>query len=184
MATIGAKSAVIPLCPGEEQYLGDQSRLEPAEFRRLVERRARRLLRRTERRSEAEEKRRSLEKEIDIHFEKIHKGADFLPVDFLDRGAARARAVCRISTRTSLGTGFLIAPGVLMTNNHVIGSVQEGAGSFAEFDFEAGKQPLVVAIRPEGLFITDRDLDFTIVACDSDALGGIESIRLLRRVVF
>src|SRR3954470_21976213 len=54
-------------------------------------------------------------------YERILGGNDLMPVAYLQRGAIAARAVSRIDLGGgSFGTGFLIAPGVLITNNHVL----------------------------------------------------------------
>ena len=140
MAVTGTKSAKeAPLCPGEDTFLKTSADLPAPEYRQLVEGRARSLLGRPLREVSSEDDRRKLENDI-LKFEKIHKEKDFLPVRFLSRGDERARAVCRISTATSFGTGFLVAPGVLMTNNHVLSSPEEASNSVAQFDFEEGKE--------------------------------------------
>ncbi len=166
-----------PLCPGKSKFMKAAKDLDPRTFRRLVDARARVLLGQPEiNPSRTETARRKLEGAL----EKINLEPDFLPARFLRDGADRARAVCRIMTRTSLGTGFLIARNVLMTNNHVIESAAEAAGSVAEFGFEVGQTSTTVSLRPDDLFITDRALDFTIVACDGGPLGDIEPVTLLR----
>ena len=54
--------------------------------------------------------------------ERIINGNDLVSINYLERGLAASRAVCRIQLRNSAGnvvgygTGFLIGPGVLMTN--------------------------------------------------------------------
>ena len=160
-------------CPGIEQFVKNTRDLTKDAFERLVSHRARKLgqfvepIRSDESRREAE-----------ARIEKVNLERDFLPVRFLADGNQRARAVCRIRTATSFGTGFLIGPGILMTNNHVLGSVAEAANSFAEFDFEDGQQTQTASILPAGLFITDADLDFTIVACQE--LVDVPRIPLLR----
>src|SRR5262245_37745030 len=55
---------------------------------------------------------------------------DFVDVAFLERGMRAARSVCRVITRAgqAIGTGFLISPRLLITNNHVIGSETAAAG--------------------------------------------------------
>ena len=116
---------------------------------------------------------------MECALEKIHLEADFLPASFLADGHSRARAVCRIRTASSFGTGFLITPNILMTNNHVIETRAVGANSVAEFDFEDGNQTRTIALAPRRLFITDERLDFTIIACE-ESLDDIEPIPLLR----
>lgn len=58
--------------------------------------------------------------------ERVLAGNELQPVNYLERGALAARAVARILIRQpngrqyGWGTGFLIAPQVLITNNHVL----------------------------------------------------------------
>ena len=158
----------------------DTRDLAPDVYRRLVARRAREILRADLGPLDDEDTRKQTETDIKKHFEKIHKNADFLPVRFLAEGARRARAVCRIATQDSLGTGSLVGKGVLMTNNHVLESAAAAAQSRAEFGFEAGQTAKVVAIQPSRLFITDPDLDFTLVGCDTRGIEDIEPLKLLR----
>lgn len=168
------------LYPGKDHIVKDAKDLEPPQFRRLVTRRARQIIDPSLGPATDEDTRRELEHRIEEHFEKIHKGTDFLPARFLVDGAAKARAVCRISTPTSYGTGFLVARGYLMTNNHVLGSVEGAEQSVAEFGFEGDQPGKKVSVEPRRLFITNPELDFTIVACDEQALPDVESIPLLR----
>jgi V8-like Glu-specific endopeptidase/endonuclease/exonuclease/phosphatase family metal-dependent hydrolase len=168
------------LSPGKDHIIKDARDLEPAQFRRLVTRRARQIIDPSLGPATDEDTRRELEGRIEEHFEKIHKGADFLPARFLVDGAAKAGAVCRISTPTSYGTGFLVGRGYLMTNHHVLGSAVDAEQSVAEFGFEGDQPGKKVTIEPRRLFITNPELDFTIVACDEQALPDVEPIPLLR----
>jgi endonuclease G, mitochondrial len=106
---------------------------------------------------------------------------DFVGVSFLERGAIAARAVCRLTGPGGSGTGFLVSPRVLITNNHVIGSIAEARETIAEFDFERdtqgrSKQPTKFSIDPGQLFVTnDRDnLDYTVVAIGAKIEGERE----------
>ena len=114
--------------------------------------------------------------------EKVHLKPDFLPARFLQDGAARSAAVCRIITSIgTAGTGFLISRnGFLMTNNHVLETPEIARGSRAEFDFQEGGRTITVRLQPDRLFITDERLDFTIVACAMTGIAGIEPVALLR----
>jgi hypothetical protein len=50
--------------------------------------------------------------------------ADWLPVDFLEKGLQAARAVGRVEFQgRKLGTAFLIAPDLVLTNRHVVGDL-------------------------------------------------------------
>ena len=164
------------LCPGKKGFLTKTKDLDRLVFRRLVDRRVRYFIDPKHRASTNETTRKKLEKEL----EKVHLQANFLPASFLRDGASNARAVCRIKTRSSLGTGFLIAPGILMTNNHVLGSKAEARESVAEFGFEPGRETTAVSIHPNRLFITHRELDFTIVACDGEPITEFPRIPLRR----
>ncbi len=119
-------------------------------------------------------------------FERVLAGNELQPVNYLERGAAAARAICRIAMRDDLGraqgfgTGFLVAPGLLLTNNHVLPEAGWAGRSFAEFDFalDSGDRPLPVKLfdldplDPSGFFFTDVPLDFTLVAVKPQAQQG------------
>ncbi|GHG94113.1 endonuclease [Streptomyces rubradiris] len=94
-------------------------------------------------------------------------------VAFLEGGYLAARSVGRISVRAPEGghhgTGFLVSPSLLLTNNHVLRSPEEAGHAVVEFDFQAGLDghplvPVTFRIDPHGFFATDRELDFTVVA--------------------
>lgn len=169
------------LSPGKEAMIADAKDLEPDAFRELVDHRAREILSLSMAPTQDEEERRAFESEISDHFEKISGGADFLPASFLEKGAEAAGAVCRINLPTGFGTGFLVGTrNFIMTNNHVISSKEEAALATAEFNFEDGKKSVVVTPDPNRFFITLKELDYTIVACDSTGLSDITPIALLR----
>jgi endonuclease G, mitochondrial len=109
---------------------------------------------------------------------------DFVDVAFLERGTLAARSVCRIITRNgqAIGTGFLISPRLLITNNHVIGSEAAAGGMVAEFDYErdvAGNPRVVTRfeLAPKDCFVTNvrDDLDYTVVALGPGLAGPKES---------
>lgn len=131
----------------------------------------------------ADEKyRESGKRDISDFFEKVSGPSDLVPVEFLYRGAERAAAVCRVVVVElgggAYGTGFLLAGGYIMTNNHVIASSATANTSYAEFFYEASRTTVKVSLRPERLFITDQELDFTIIACDTEALQGVVPVKL------
>ena len=109
----------------------------------------------------------------------VGTSAEFLPFRFLEQGCRRGRSICRIEVRKDspegietlgYGTGSLIAPFLLMTNNHVLPSVESCKRSVAQFKYEIDLTGADIpadewALAPERMFITnpfDR-LDFTIV---------------------
>ncbi|MEU7049148.1 endonuclease [Streptomyces eurythermus] len=94
-------------------------------------------------------------------------------VAFLEGGYLAARSIGRVAVRTPegghYGTGFMVSPSLLLTNNHVLRSPEEAGHAVVEFDFQAGVDgcplvPVTFRIDPHGFFATDRELDFTVVA--------------------
>ncbi|GAB3082707.1 MULTISPECIES: trypsin-like serine peptidase [unclassified Phycicoccus] len=108
--------------------------------------------------------------DVDAALERIFQNADFLAGAWLSTGATKADAVAKINTTSELGTGFLVSPWLLMTNNHVIDSPETASGSVAWFryveDADGNITPRKVALQPERCFVTSpRDaLDYTVVA--------------------
>lgn len=119
-------------------------------------------------------------------YEAVIGADDSDPVNFLARGELAARAVCRLTQHgAAVGTGFLVAPGLILTNNHVISSKQEAGDFVAEFDYELDMEdqprtPVVrFALEPDRLFVTsdaDSGLDFTFVAVSARSMGGRQAI--------
>jgi endonuclease G, mitochondrial len=102
--------------------------------------------------------------------ERIIGRSDLMSVAFLELALAAARTVARIRIRTGsqtvgYGTGSLVGPRVLLTNNHVLQTAAEAAASLAEFNYQDGvTSPTVFALDPASLFVTDPALDYTVVA--------------------
>lgn len=99
---------------------------------------------------------------------------------------SRVDAVCRIYFKDNPikgGSGFLIGPGIILTNNHVIRNKEEAEKAKAQFFYEEGKNPVEVMLNPHeekgGWFFCsdfpekgslDQDhLDFTIVALEGNS---------------
>ncbi|AQQ52315.1 DNA/RNA non-specific endonuclease [Planococcus lenghuensis] len=116
--------------------------------------------------------------------ERIIDHSDFLPIAYLEAGVAASRAVCRIVLMNGkgeiqgYGTGFLISPSLIMTNNHVLETPTDALYAVAEFNFEDDVefQPREIVsfrLEPDRLFVTDEHLDFTIVAARDTASNGV-----------
>jgi endonuclease G len=88
-----------------------------------------------------------------------------------DRQAMKAgRPVVRIVTLPGEGfepegfaSGFLIGPGLILTNHHVFGSREEAANTGAQFLYERTPSGLrdgeIFRFDPARFFVTDRELD-------------------------
>lgn len=162
--------------------LAQMSKLDNQDFLNLVVKRAETVMDKEVAMPKTRYERKQLEKDISEFFEKIHKENNFLPSSFLENGVRRAQSVCRITTDVNLGSGFLIASrDFIMTNNHVIPDAATAEVSIAEFDYDEDDILYTVQLDPGRFFITDVDLDFTIIACDPTPLPlDIEAIELLR----
>lgn len=117
------------------------------------------------------------------------------------------RAVCRIVAPPGhrdytdvvragwYGTGFLVAPDILLTNHHVLNSPEVAAAALAQFGYEhdaealadgqARKEPPArgFRLRPDLLFLTSRvenGLDYTFVGIDPLAAKEFGTIKMHR----
>jgi endonuclease G len=108
------------------------------------------------------------------------KTVDFVDVAFFERGMRAGRAVARIITKDGFGfgTGFLISPRLLITNNHVIATKAQAGEVFAEFDYERDLYgaPLRVtrySLAPAQCFLTNQEdnLDYTVIALGERVSG-------------
>ncbi|MBL9021049.1 MAG: DNA/RNA non-specific endonuclease [Myxococcales bacterium] len=105
--------------------------------------------------------------------EAVLEARDFLSVEFLERGLAAARCVGRIAVRAPSGfrprgTGFLVGPGLLLTNEHVLTSAELASQCVLEMDYEQntfGKPKLIrrFALDPRAFFLNDKPTDFALV---------------------
>lgn len=114
-----------------------------------------------------------------LAMERIINQSDLFPIAHLQAGLDVSKAVCRISIRSqsgqleSYGTGFLVAPNLLLTNNHVLETSEAAMYAVAEFNYEDDVHFMprdIISFRldPEALFITDEALDFTLVAVEEN----------------
>ena len=108
---------------------------------------------------------------------------DFVDLAPDEQALKAGRPVVRLVTLGAAGivpegfaTGFLIAPGLILTNYHVFRDRNEARETGAQFLYErttAGlRQGLIFALEPERFFVNDRTLDFAIVAVKQLGLDG------------
>lgn len=98
---------------------------------------------------------------------------DFIDISFLDLARAASRSVARIVHPDGQpeGTGFMISPALLMTNNHVIASKEEASYFQVEFNYELdwrkNSTPFTrFTLKPDVFFFTapEDSFDFSIIA--------------------
>lgn len=115
--------------------------------------------------------------------ERIIMGNDLFPIAYLQLGLNAGKSVARISIRDRIGrvigygTGFLVSPSLLLTNNHVLNNKDLAFNSIAEFNLEDDehfnpKQVVSFRFDTDKLFITDEELDFTLVALKESSIDG------------
>lgn len=120
----------------------------------------------------------------DTQFEARIGAANFLPFGFLQRAATLGRAVCKITAKGVnfggrsgewSGSGFMVGQDLLLTNHHVLNSVDVAQSATLIFDFHAdagddeaaGARSRTFTLDPETLFVTSPatgGLDYTFVA--------------------
>lgn len=110
---------------------------------------------------------------VEVALERIIGENTLRPLYYLRRALIAADAVVRIDVAGSSGTGFLVAPDLMMTNHHVIASEREARIAKAYFfDEEADvqndrdvprKEQLVCTDPNEPLLYTSKRLDVTLV---------------------
>lgn len=101
----------------------------------------------------------------------IGKENNLMSVSFLNQGIAMARTVCRVivvrgEERIAIGTGFMVSPNLMMTNEHVIGNMGQARQYCAEFEYDAqdGHDTKVFDFDPDTFFLAHALLDFCVVA--------------------
>jgi endonuclease G len=96
-------------------------------------------------------------------------------ISWVERAIEVSKSVCRVLTPQGLGTGFLIAPNLIMTNSHVIPHPDVAKESQAEFNYQqdiTGKYLPTYRYRLNAtVFHTSPlgKLDYTILSLEADA---------------
>lgn len=124
--------------------------------------------------------------------------SNLLPAWFLEIGAANSRAVCLVQASGTnykrergswKGTGFLVAPNILLTNHHVLNSESVARNSTCVFDFQINvdgteRETRSFRLNPSRLFITSPvgrgGLDFTFVWIEGQPGDTYGTVRLER----
>ncbi|MCA6122734.1 DNA/RNA non-specific endonuclease [Bradyrhizobium sp. WSM 1704] len=120
---------------------------------------------------------------VQLGLERIIQGNDLDSINYLAKGMQASRPICRIQLKDTRGnlvgyaSGFLIGPGLLMTNHHVFGKPADATTSIADFDYELDIQgmertPVRFGFQPEKFFYTNDRLDYSIVAVAPTSQAG------------
>ena len=109
--------------------------------------------------------------------ERIIGSNDMRDINYLELAIAVARAICRIRIGFDAGSGVLVGPRLLMTNNHVLRSIDDALEAEAQFDYQENVSGDLLPVHsfrldPKSFFITDKTLDFTIVGVTEMSAKG------------
>lgn len=117
--------------------------------------------------------------EGDHLLERILGGNNLLGISFLELGTTVSHSVGRIQVNDQFrtrefGTGFMVSPRLILTNNHVLPDAESARFSQVEFNFQNGIDGRALPshlfeLQPGVLFLTDAELDFTIVAVSPES---------------
>jgi V8-like Glu-specific endopeptidase/endonuclease/exonuclease/phosphatase family metal-dependent hydrolase len=136
-----------------------------------------------------------------LTFEATVDELNFLPSIFLERGAAAARAVGRIVVQQGRdhrdvfradgwkGTGFLVGKDLLLTNHHVLNSIEVCQAATFQLNYRNRLDGTAdkfdeYKLRPGDLFVTSKafgGLDYTFVAIGPEAAERYGFIPVERR---
>ena len=108
---------------------------------------------------------------------------DLMGVAFLEEGLRVSRTIARIWVNVSsgqpgaYGTGFMVSPQLMITNNHVLGDAGTARRSIAEFDYNRRADgtfspTTTFGFEPQTFFYTDQSLDYTVVAVQTNSSGA------------
>jgi endonuclease G len=116
--------------------------------------------------------------------ERVLGVSNLCSINFLARGLEAAKAVARIRVRQAdgsgewFGTGFLVAPGLLLTNHHVLADEHQAALAVAEFNFQHDIHGVATPrqaynLAPSRLFFSDGELDCSFVEVAPRSFDGM-----------
>lgn len=124
-----------------------------------------------------------LDLDSSVFLESILEGNDLMPVRYFEMGQIASRPIGRINfdlgpqVGQGFATGFLVAPGLLLTNHHVLPSPEVARVASVTFDAEDGldglpKAPHVFKLNPHQGYLADKFLDFCFVAVAPHSTQG------------
>ncbi|MBD8497947.1 DNA/RNA non-specific endonuclease [Paenibacillus sp. CAU 1523] len=125
-----------------------------------------------------------IDEKDNLALERLIGQNDMFPMHYLERGLLAGKSVCRIVIKDEggrtlgFGTGFLVTPKLLLTNNHVFPNTETASKSSAQFNYELdihfnARVVQEYRFQPDKLFITSKELDFTLIAVQDTSASGV-----------
>jgi endonuclease G len=110
---------------------------------------------------------------------------DFPPSELAGKNGRPVARIHEIATDfvpEGFGTGFLVSPNILITNNHVFPTIQHALNCGANFLHEKDKSNHILngvtfRISPDTFFYTNVDLDFTLVYVEPKSIEGTTELK-------
>lgn len=94
--------------------------------------------------------------------------ADWLPIAFLEKGLQAAYAVGRVEHHgRRIGTAFLVAPDLVLTNAHVVAEIPELTAGGVRFHVGLQAEPVWRYFARERIASPIQELDFALVQLES-----------------
>jgi hypothetical protein len=104
---------------------------------------------------------------------KDKRQADWLPVNFLEKGLQAARAVGRVEhNRRHIGTAFLVAPDLVLTNAHVVRDIPVLAQGGVRFSIESRAEAQWRYFAEQVASSPIEALDFALLRLQAPALAA------------
>jgi len=111
---------------------------------------------------------------LELAFERYIGDIDLLPINYLQIGATRSRAVGRLRYfdtrvgRNATATGFLISPNLVLTNHHVFSEKTSFKNALIDFDYAYGVDgheldKITFRLDPDKFFYANKDLDCALI---------------------
>jgi endonuclease G len=107
-------------------------------------------------------------------YERYIGNNDLLPINYLQIGEAKSRAVGRLRyfdlrvARNAMASGFLVSPDLVMTNHHVFSAADSFRDAFIDFDYAYGADGreldrITFQLDPEKFFYANATLDCAVI---------------------
>jgi len=103
----------------------------------------------------------------------IGRESSLVPISFLEKGLERQKSVARIEDIDGYGSGFLVDGNILVTNNHVIASIESARRCKVLFNYQiradgGEEQTEVFRLEPGRYFATSEEMDLTAVRVEGN----------------